>query len=61
MIGEAYNIKVELDDKETKYDATTHLKPKGTLHECDQCGYAVTRKETLKRHIQYEHEGAEWR
>ena len=61
MVDEAYNIKVELDDKETKYDATTHLKPKGTLHECDQCGYAVTRKETLKRHIQYEHEGADWK
>ena len=32
-----------------------------TFHECNQCDYRVTRKETLKIHIQYEHEGADLR
>ena len=40
---------------------TKFQKLSGLLHECHQCGYAVTRKEILKRHIAYEHEGAEWK
>ena len=61
MVDDAYDFKVDLDETEKVDDTVSQQKSKGTLHECNQCGYAVTRKETLKRHIQYEHEGAEWK
>ena len=48
-------------EKEISHEKAINEKPSGILHECKQCGYAVTRKEKLNRHIKYEHEGAEWK
>ena len=51
---------------EMSHESDIHLKsidqkPSRMMHKCNKCGYAVTRKDRLNRHIEYEHEGAEWR
>ena len=51
MNDEKNDIKINLSDSSINK----------TFHECNQCDYRVTRKKTLKIHIQYEHEGADFR
>ena len=59
MMEETKNLYEETGTKH-KSDAV-HLSTKETLNECIYCGYTATRKENLNKHIQYEHEGAEWK
>ena len=52
-------------DKEyvCKSSILTHIEKvhTGSAIKCNQCDYQTTRQETLNLHIQYEHEGREWK
>ena len=59
-----HEVGSSLKDLQTESDlklTTKFQNLSGLLHECPQCGYVVTRKERLNRHIEYEHKGVDWR